>query len=136
MPSRHILARPLRRLLFFSAVIAASAGSASSATGPSFVRIIDTGSMHPIVSHELFLPLDPIPYGNLAVGMVAVYRHDRTGLVVAHRIVGRQFSWYVMKGDSNPRPDSGFMTQDNYLGVVHLPQDPRAPVLLASNSRP
>jgi signal peptidase I len=120
------LPRPVRRLpqvAFAAAAILAFSASALGAPRAGLVRILATGSMRPLVEHTLILPLDPIPYRDLRIGEVAVYRHDRTGLVVAHRIVARQFDWFVMKGDSNRADDTGFMTRANYLGVVHLPGD-------------
>ncbi len=111
----------LLRCLAGVLALAWAAGIAAAAPTPLLIRLLATGSMRPAVSHTMILPLDPVAYAQLRIGDVAVYRHDRTGLVVAHRIVARQFHWFVMKGDSNRRDDTGFMTRRNYLGLVHLP---------------
>jgi signal peptidase I len=105
-------------------VILAAAMSRGAEPPPEFCRVLATGSMRGTFDFDQLALVERVPYDQLRAGMIVVYKHDRTGLVVAHRLIARQWGWWVAKGDSNPRYDTGFVTRENYRFVA-IPIGPR-----------
>lgn len=64
------------------------------------------------------------PYDELKARDVVVYYDERRELYVMHRLVARQFDWWIVQGDNaqtNPKPDRAFVTRYNYIGKVITP---------------
>ena len=58
-------------------------------------------------------------YDKLKVGDVVIYRHG-SGYIM-HRLVARQFDWWIARGDNNTFADAPMVTRENYLGRVVTP---------------
>lgn len=83
-------------------------------------RILDTGSMYPLIRGGQFVVGEPTPYGELQVGDIINYKPEWNGGKPAiHRIVAKDKGGFLLSGDNNPRTESWMrVTPENYLDRV------------------
>ncbi len=61
-------------------------------------------------------------YSDLKIGDTVIYWNEKMQLFVHHRIIAKQGVWFIVKGDNpetNPVPDPGFLTPDNFVARTH-----------------
>ena len=78
-------------------------------------------SMEPTIHAHTLMHRVPTPYSALHLGEIVEYRNDALHCNVSHRIVGGWSGHWVMQGDNratNPRPDPGYCTPQNYIGEI------------------
>ena len=96
----------------------------NEANGAELMRVWvkDTGSMEgnraDSINKSGWHPCVLYPYEKLFIGAKVLYLNDYAHIYVVHRIVGGWVGHWVVKGDANPTSDRGYLTKDNYVGVV------------------
>lgn len=73
-------------------------------------------SMLPLYHAGQVLLVSPESYSALRIGQDVVYVHN--GHLVYHRIIGRCWRGFIVKGINNPKWDEDYVTPENYKGIV------------------
>jgi len=81
------------------------------------VMVADGVSMVPHYGSHSVLIVDRIPFNELRVGMIVVYR-NREGDLVGHQLVRRDGAGWWTGGVNNSRLDPEPLEPRNYVGVV------------------
>lgn len=74
-------------------------------------------SMIPLIKSGSVLTIQRIPYNQLDVGMVVVYKKDQF-VYVCHALVRETVNGWVAKGTNNEYEDDTLVVDRNYMGVV------------------
>ncbi len=111
-----------------TALIAANA-IAAHVPGARVFAVGATGSMRPVFSEKAFLVVEPAPYEQLKIGDIILYRHPQFQSPVVHRILERHAQGFWTKGDYCDRPDSVYVTTENYVmrvfAIIYAREDSR-----------
>jgi signal peptidase I len=84
------------------------------------IEVLDTGSMVPTLRGGEKLDVIPVPFEKLRVGYLVVFLPAWNARPVVHRIVGHEGGRFITRGDAILYPDPGYLTADNYVGVVEV----------------
>ncbi len=79
--------------------------------------IIITGSMEPKIQVNSIVMLEPVEFEDIEVGDIIRYTSYK-GFSVLHRVISKNSSYVVTKGDANERPDEFVVTRDQITGRV------------------
>ncbi len=88
--------------------------------GDTEILIVQGQSMFPtILPGSVVIAKNAPPY---QIDDIVAYSLKERGVerVVVHRIIAEGKSGFTIQGDNNPKPDSGFHTEDSFLGRVVL----------------
>ena len=91
--------------------------SAALATGNGFKFKVTGFSMAPFIKNKDVVVLVPIDSGIVEVGDVLACMDRSTDRLVLHRVVAREDTSYILKGDNTLTPDSP-MNEESILGRV------------------
>ena len=77
-----------------------------------------TGSMEPVLNEKCYLLIKIIPFNELKIGDIIVFQRNDT--LIVHRIISFSDSrrYAATKGDANQTSDVGYVTEENYRGIV------------------
>lgn len=102
-------------------------GLSESAKGAE-IKVLDTGSMRGwLPKGGATYPLVHVPFGEIKVGDIVVYRSTSGRLYVngkpycgpvCHKVIEVKYGHVWTKGVSNTRPDPEYVTPLNYMGEV------------------
>lgn len=79
--------------------------------------IIITGSMEPAIKVNSIVMLEPVEFEDIEVGDVIRYTSYR-GFSVLHRVIAKNNSYVVTKGDANAKPDEFVVVREQITGRV------------------
>ena len=91
-------------------------GLAFAAGTPMPIVSVVSESMEPVLHRgDLVFVVAP---KDLKVGDVVIYQREGSQFTIIHRVIESRPEGYIIKGDNNPRPDSGTVTQKQINGKV------------------
>lgn len=94
---------------------------------PGVVRILDTGSMRPMIDHDQDVFVDSTPMDQIKEGDFVLYEHKARGINAAHRVkrvrkAANGEVYFQCEGIGNHGvPDNIAVDKTNYLGRFQLP---------------
>lgn len=97
---------------------------ANRATLPRLDRVGITNSMHPYLRPGQGVVILPVSFDDMRA---AHLRGERVAVSywpaghpapILHEVIGWRGDCAIAKGTNNPRPDSAFVTRQNYIGVA------------------
>ena len=90
--------------------------------------LIVTGSMEPAIAVNGLVILEPVEYEDIEVGDIIRYTSYR-GFSILHRVIAKNVSYVVTKGDANAVQDMFVVTRDQITGRVVSIHNETAPVV-------
>ena len=91
-------------------------GLAFAAGTPMPIVSVVSESMEPVLHRgDLVFVIAP---RDLQVNDVVIYQREGSAFTIIHRIIEKKEDGYIIKGDNNPRPDSGTIAQNQINGKV------------------
>lgn len=75
-------------------------------------------SMSPFIKDGDWITVAPLSREPLSIGKVAAFIHPTSGRLIVHRLVGRQGSAYLIRGDNVVMQTDGLVSESEILGCV------------------
>lgn len=85
--------------------------------GNSFRFKVKGFSMSPFIKDNDVLTISPLVNSVIGFGKAAAFIHPETGKMVVHRVVGKNRTCYLIKGDNIIKPDA-LISEKNTMGYV------------------
>lgn len=101
----------------FSGIALAELMQATFTKGASFKFQVKGFSMSPFIKDGDVVTISPALNSSLGFGKSVAFIHPETKKLVIHRIVGKNWTGYLIKGDSATKID-GLIPRESILGVV------------------
>lgn len=79
--------------------------------------IVITGSMEPVIQVNSVVILEPVEFEDIEVGDIIRYT-SYNGYSIMHRVIKKNISYVVTKGDANEKADEFVVTPDRITGRV------------------
>lgn len=83
------------------------------ATQTRYIRNRGYGSMRPVFDTNSLLLIEEPAFESLRIGDIVVFRNS-AGNLVTHRIIEQRGNRFWTMGDNNARPDSEYVTAENF----------------------
>ncbi|MFV0485284.1 MAG: signal peptidase I [Candidatus Saccharimonadales bacterium] len=102
----------------FLAIDAKTNNRPISVFGHQFYFVV-TGSMEPTIKTNGVAVAKQQDFANVAVGDIIAFRSEAmNGQVAIHRVIALSDDGATTQGDNNNNPDGGFVTSDNFQGII------------------
>jgi hypothetical protein len=81
-------------------------------TNTRFIRNRGFGSMRPVFDTNSVLLVEENCFDSLRIGDIVIF--ETGGRLISHRIIERRGNRFWTQGDNNARPDSDYVTRENF----------------------